>query len=133
MQPTTIVTKRTKLLFGWLGTICLLMIIPVKAIRWVDMSSAITMVISIAPSILGPAGLLFLLLSSSSPRLTRLTLLQTTLLVGAIAAGLEFIQLIPRPGILEKVYYTFDWLDIAATFFSVSIGYVVARLISNKY
>lgn len=91
------------------------------------------MIVGITPSILGLAGLLFLLLSSSSPRPARLTLIQTTFLVGAIGLGLEFIQLVPRPGILARVHYTFDWLDVAATLFSVAVGYVVARLlISSK-
>ena len=87
-------------------------------------------IIGIAPSALGPAGLLFLILSSSSPRLARVTLRQTTLLVCAIAIALEFMQLIPRPGILAMVHYTFDWFDIAATLFSVSVGYLVARLLT---
>ena len=132
MKPNTHVSNRNKRLFGWIGLICLLLIIPVKAIRWVNLSATANIFIGIAPSILGPAGLLFLILSSSSSRLTRLTLLQTTLLVGAIAIGLEFIQLIPRPGILARVHYTFDWLDIAATLLSVSVGFVVARFISNN-
>jgi hypothetical protein len=130
VKPTTIVSDRTKRLFGWIGLGCLLLIIPVKAVRWTDQSLATSTIVGIAPSALGPAGLLFLILSSSSPRLARLTLLQTTLLVGAIAIGLEFIQLIPRPGILAKVHYTFDWFDIAATLFSVSVGYLVARLLT---
>lgn len=130
MKPTTIVSDRTKRLFGWIGLGCLLLIIPVKAVRWTDQSLVTSTIVDIAPSALGPAGLLFLILSSSSPRLARLTLLQTTLLVGAIAIGLEFIQLIPRPGILAKVHYTFDWFDVAATLFSVSTGYLVARLLT---
>ena len=130
MKPTTIVPDRTKRLFGWIGLGCLLLIIPVKAVRWTDQSLVTSTIVGIAPSALGPAGLLFLVLSSSSRRLARLTLLQTTLLVGAIAIGLEFIQLIPRPGILAKVHYTFDWFDIAATLFSVSVGYLVARLLT---
>ena len=132
MKPNTQVSNRNKRLFGWIGSICLLLIIPVKAIRWVNVSITISTVIGITPSMLGPAGLLFLISSSSSSRLARVTLLQTTLLVGAIAIGLEFIQLIPRHGILARVHYTFDWLDFAATLFSVSVGYLVARLISNN-
>jgi len=128
LKPSTIVSDRTKRLFGLIGLGCWLLIIPVKAIRWIDHSSAISTIVGIAPSVLGPAGLLFLILSSSSPRLARLTLVQKTLLVGAIAVGLEFIQLFPRPGILAKVHYTFDWLDVAATLFSVSVGYLVACL-----
>jgi hypothetical protein len=132
VKPNTILSNRSKWLFGWIGSICLILIIPVKAIRWVNLGTTANIVIGIAPSFLGPVGLLFLILSSSGPRLTRFTLLQTTLLVGAIATGLEIIQLIPRPGILERVHYTFDWLDFASTLFSVSIGYFVARLISNN-
>ena len=131
MQPNIILSNRTKRLFGWIGSICLLLIIPIKAIRWVNLSTTANIFIGIIPSILGPAGLLFLILSDS--RLVRLTLLQTTLLVGAIAIGLEFIQLFPRPGILESINYTFDWLDIAASLLSVFIGYIVAHLISNNY
>ena len=132
MKPNTHVSNRNKRLFRWFGLICLLLIVPVKAIRWVNLSIAVGTVIDIAPSILGPAGLLFLILSSSSPRLAHLTLLQTTLLTGIIAIGLEFIQLIPRPGILARVHYTFDWLDIAATLLSVTVGFVVAHFISNN-
>jgi len=44
--------------------------------------------------------------------------------------GLEFIQLIPRPEILAKVHYTFDWFDVAITLFSVSVGYLFARLLT---
>lgn len=130
MKPNTIVSDRTKRLFGWIGLGCLLLIIPVKAVRWTDLSLVSSTIVGIAPSALGPAGLLFLILSSSSPRLSRLTLLQTTLLVCAIAMGLEFIQLIPRPEILAKVHYTFDWFDVAVTLFSVSVGYLFARLLT---
>ena len=132
VKPNAILSNKTKRLFGWIGLICLLLIVPVKAIRWVNLSTAVSIVIGIAPSILGPAGLLFIILSSSGSKLARLTLFQTTLLTGAIALGLEFIQLIPRPGILARVHYTFDWLDIAATLLSVSIGFIVARFISNN-
>ena len=131
MKPSTIVSDRTKRLFAWIGLGCWLLIIPVKAVRWTMQSLVTSTTVGIAPSALGPAGLLFVILSSASPRLARLTLVQTTLLVGAIAVGLEFIQLIPRPGILAKVHYTFDWLDVAATLVSVSVGYLVAHLLTH--
>jgi hypothetical protein len=51
--------------------------------------------------------------------------------VGAFAIGLEFVQLVPRPGILAVIHYTFDWLDVAATLMSVSVGYVVARILTH--
>ncbi|MBI5471442.1 MAG: hypothetical protein HY961_03765, partial [Ignavibacteriae bacterium] len=81
-------------------------------------------------SLFGPAGLLFLLLSSSG-RISRLTLLQLTLIVGGISFGLEFVQLLPRPGILAYVKYAFDWLDVAATFLSICAGYFIARVMTK--
>ena len=119
--------NRAKLsrLFGWMGTICLLLIIPIKAIRWTERNIAASIFMAIAPSILGPAGLLFLLLSSSG-KLSKLTLLQLSLLVTGVALGLEFTQLIPRPGILERIKYTFDWLDVWSSLVSVVIGYLIA-------
>ena len=113
-------------LFGWMGTTCLLLIIPIKAIRWAEENIAASIFIGIAPSLLGPAGLLFLLLSDSG-KFSKLTLLQLTLLVTGVALGLEFAQLIPRPGILERIKYTFDWLDIWSSLVSVFIGYLIAH------
>jgi hypothetical protein len=120
--------KTTKKLFGWIGLTCLLLIIPVKAIRMVDEATAGTMLVGIAPSLLGPAGLLFLILSSSG-RLSRLTVGQVAVLVAVIALALEFVQLLPRPGILTEIHYSFDWLDVIASVVSVFVGYLVARLV----
>jgi uncharacterized membrane protein len=92
---------------------------------------ATTILVGITPSLLGPAGLLFLVLSSSG-RLSRLTLMQNTIIVTFIALGLEFVQLIPRSGILARVHYTFDWLDIIASCISVCGGYFVVRFILKK-
>jgi hypothetical protein len=117
--------------FGWIGLICLLLIIPIKAIRFLDETTANTLPVGIAPSLLGPAGLFFLILSSSG-RLSRLTLVQVAVLVGVIALGLEFVQLLPRPGILAAVHYTFDWLDILASLFSVCVSYLVALNITKR-
>jgi len=130
-METTYSAPKVKLLFWWMGSICLLLIIPIKVIRWEHLSVATTIFVGIAPSLLGPSGLLFLVLSSSG-KLSRLTLVQITLFVTAIALGLEFVQLIPRPGILARVHYTFDWLDVIASVFSVCVGYLVARLITNE-
>ena len=131
MRSSPFRTQKVKLLFWWIGSICLLLIIPVKAIRWVHLNWATTILVGIAPSVLGPSGLLFLILSSSG-KLSRLSLVQITLFVATIALGLEFAQLIPRPGILARVHYTFDWLDVIASGVSVCVGYFVARLISNE-
>lgn len=121
----------TRRLFGWMGTLCLLLIIPIKALRLVNGIDAVGFVWGISPSVFGPAGLLFLLLSDSG-RLARLTILQIALLVTAIALGLEFIQVFPRPGILANVHYTFDWGDVIASLLSVAAAYGVALYISRE-
>jgi hypothetical protein len=92
-----------------------------KAARWLRFGDGNSFLIGIAPSLLGPAGLLFLMLSSKSC-LTRRSVVHLSLLVLAIALGLEFAQLFPRPGILEKVRYTFDWSDVIASAFSVGVA-----------
>ena len=122
--------QKVKRLFGWIGLICLLLIIPVKATRFVSAATANTIVVGIAPSLLGPVGLLFLMLSSYG-KLSRLTLVRVTLLVAVVALGLEFVQLLPRPGILANLYYTFDWLDVLASLVSVGIGYLVALFVTK--
>lgn len=128
MKKLVSTTHDVKRLFGWIGTISLVLIIPVKAMRWMDETLALKILTDIAPSVLGPAGLLFLMLSSSG-RLARFSLLQTTLLAGVIALGIEFAQLLPRPGILAKLYYTFDWLDVLASILSITAAYVTAQVI----
>ncbi|MCX6169317.1 MAG: hypothetical protein NTX65_08255 [Ignavibacteriales bacterium] len=123
---------KTKRLFGWIGLISLLLIIPVKAIRFVSESTSNTTLFNIIPSFLGPVGLLFLVLSGSG-KLSRLTLPQVTLIVAIVAFGLEFLQLFPRTGILSYIYYTFDWLDLLASLVSVCIGYFAALLIMKMH
>ena len=118
-------SARNRNLLGWAGTLCLLLIIPIKLLR-LFAGANMALVIGIAPSILGPPGFLFLLLSSTG-RLSRLTLLQTTLIAGAVAVGLELLQLLPRPGILARVRYTFDYLDLAASLLSLVVAYFVIR------
>ncbi len=131
MRPWSAVPERTKRLLGWIGAACLLLIIPVKAVRWTDQSLVTSTLIGIAPSALGPAGLLFLILSGSG-RLSRLTLVQTSVLVAAVALVLEAVQLLPRPGILAKVHFTFDWLDVVATLCSVTVGHFAASALAGR-
>jgi len=123
--------KNLRHLFGWMGTVCLLAIIPIKVIRWAG-GGVSDIIIGIAPSVLGPAGLLFLLLSSTG-RLSRLSLFQLTLITAGIALGLEFVQLVPRPGILAVIHYRFDWLDVGASMASVLIGYIIALLMQRRF
>jgi hypothetical protein len=111
-------------IFGWMGTILLFGILPIKLIRFEHRAST-SFLIGVAPSALGPAGLLFLLLSSPG-WISRFSLLRVTLLVAILSMALEFMQLLPRPGMLANAHYTFDYYDLAATALSVMIAYFVA-------
>ena len=93
------VSAGNKNILGWAGTLCLLLILPVKMLRFFD-GTGMALAIGVAPSILGPPGVLFLLLSSTG-RLARLVPLQATLIAGTVAVGLELLQLLPRPGLLD--------------------------------
>jgi hypothetical protein len=117
--------KNIKSTFGVMGAVCLLAIIPIKLLRFSNLPTVIS-AIGIAPSILGPAGLLFLLRSGTN-KLSRLSLLQTAVLVGTVAVSLELLQLIPRPGILKYVRYQFDYLDLIASVVSTLVAYYIAK------
>lgn len=127
-QKLNIEKDRVKILFGWLGTIILLLIIPLKVFRFFEISYLSQLIIGIAPSLLGPAGLLFLILSSKSKYLN-LSIIQSAILVSLIAIGLEFAQLLPRPGFLKSIHYTFDWLDIVSSLISVVVAYLFAKIL----
>jgi hypothetical protein len=118
--------SRKRRILGYVGAVLLLLIIPVKLLRF--SAGAGSMVVGIAPSLLGPSGLLFLLLSQPG-RLSRLTVAQTSILAGVISVGLELVQLLPRPGILHAVRYTFDVLDLLATLAAVVISSVIANVV----
>ena len=111
-------------LFGWMGTVLLLGIIPIKLLRF-EHHATMSFAIGVAPSVLGPAGLLFLLLSSTG-WISRFSLLQVTLLVATLSVTLELMQLLPRPGILGHVHYTFDFYDLAATVLSIVMAYAIS-------
>ncbi|MDD4858041.1 MAG: hypothetical protein PHD74_08035 [Candidatus Krumholzibacteria bacterium] len=118
------------LLFGWMGTVLLLGIIPIKLLRF-EHHASMSLLIGVAPSVLGPAGLLFLLLSSTG-WISRFSLLRVTLLVAILSVTLELMQLLPRPGILANVHYTFDYYDLAATALSVVIAYAISAGILRR-
>ena len=131
MSEIVLKSQIIKRRFGWIGTICLLLIIPIKTMRWMDESVTSSLIVGIAPSLLGPAGLLFLIISNVS-KLSHQVLIRVTRIVAAIAFGVEIIQLIPRPGILAKVYYTFDWGDLIASGFSIGMAFLIAYLMLNE-
>lgn len=136
-KPATVSEKRCDVAhvsrrrhtLGYVGAVLLLLIIPVKLLRY--SSVARSMAVGVAPSLLGPSGLLFLLLSSPG-RLSRLTVTQTAILAGTISAGLELVQLLPRPGILNRVRYTFDVLDLLATLGAVGVSSVIAKVVLGE-
>ena len=119
---------RIKKLFGWFGTIILLLIIPTKVFRFLQIINVPPVWIGIIPSLLGPAGLLFLILSSKSKYLN-LSIFQSAVLVSVIAVVLEFAQLLPRPGFLRYIHYTFDPLDVISSLISVIVAYFAAKIL----
>ena len=124
------ISARNRNLLRWTGTLCLLLIIPIKLLR-LFAGANMALVIGVAPSILGPPGFLFLLLSSTGRR-SRLTPLRATFVAGAVAVALEFLQLLPRPGILARVRYTFDYLDLAASLLSLLVAHFVIRRMTQR-
>jgi hypothetical protein len=114
-------------LLGWMGMVLLLGILPIKLARF-EQHGASSFAIGVAPSVLGAAGLLFLLLSSTG-RLARLSLLRVTVLVAALSVTLELLQLLPRPGVLARIHYTFDTFDLAGTVLGVAMAYMVSAWI----
>lgn len=123
---------RIKKLFGWFGTIILLLIIPTKVFRFLQIINVPPVWIGIIPSLLGPAGLLFLILSSKSKYLN-LSIFQSAVLVSVIAVVLEFAQLLPRPGFLRYIHYTFDPLDVISSLISVIVAYFAAKILLIVY
>ncbi len=119
---------------SYLGSILLLSIIPIKLIRFVfrhyswAFNDTLKVVTGFAPSFLGSAGLLLLLLSDKG-RLSRLSVNQMALLTGIIAIGLEVLQLIHPPIARLSNAYRFDPIDIAASLLGLGLGYVMARAI----
>jgi hypothetical protein len=118
-------------LTGGIGTLLLLSIVAVKLLRYLDLPILPPVVAGVLPSVFGPAGFLLLIRSSEGWR-SRLSLLQTAVLVGLTAMGLELAQLLSRPGVLARVHYTFDALDLGASLLSVVGGYFLARAIATK-
>lgn len=112
--------REAKQTCGWIGVACWLLILPVKEARRFDLGIDPTLV-GMAPSLFGPAGLLFVILSNEG-RFKDLTLTQATAIAGAIALALEFAQLLP----LVRRIYTFDWLDVLATLLSLAVAVLVS-------
>ena len=116
--------KRT---YGRIGVVCWLLILPAKFGRYIEVPAA-RPIVGVIPSLLGPAGLLFVLLSSEG-RLGRLSLPQITAIAATVSALLEFAQLLPG---IRRIY-TFDWTDLVASLASVGAAAFVATRLRRRY
>ena len=116
-----------------IGLVCWALVVPIKVLRVIAPAASGASLVGIAPSFLAAAGL-FLVLAGGRRhgRWRRLSLARTAFLVGASALAVEFAQLLPRPGILARVSYTFDWLDVAASIAGVGAAYLLARLTATR-
>ncbi|MDZ7625878.1 MAG: hypothetical protein U5J96_15720 [Ignavibacteriaceae bacterium] len=83
------------------------------------------------PSFLGSAGL-FLVLLSNKGKLSKLTVVQSVFIAIAISVLIELIQLLPRPGILSYVVYTFDYLDVLFSILGILISYLIIIILFSK-
>lgn len=122
------ISVRNRNILGFIGALLLFSIIAIKLLR---IFSGTSTIIGIAPSILGPPGLLFLLISDTG-RFSHWSPLKTTLSVAAVAIGLELCQLLPRPGVLARIHYTFDYLDLVASILSLLVAYTLILVIIRR-
>lgn len=127
MKTAADAPQRLKRIYGWIGVICWVLILPVKEARRFDLGID-PMVIGFAPSLLGPAGLLLVLLSSER-RFARLTIGEAALMAGTVALALELAQVLP----FVRRIYTFDWVDVAATLFSIVAGAMIGAGLRRRY
>jgi len=123
----TITSKNQKRFFGWIGSILIFLIIPVKLSRFFDLS-ILHEITDNSPSFLGSSGLFFLFLSSKY-KLLNTKIYQIALLTLIISFSIEFIQLIPRPGILSHVFYIFDKTDLIASLLGIVLSLIFTALI----
>jgi VanZ family protein len=106
-----------KRIYGRIGAACWLLILPAKLARRFEWGVP-DAVIDAAPSFLGTAGLLLVLLSNHG-RLSRLTITQAWLATAGIALAAESAQLFCS-------LYRFDWIDVAATLAGAGAGALLA-------
>ena len=126
----TISSQKAKKIFEYIGLTLLLLIIPIKLNRYFNLVILETLNNNL-PSFLGSAGL-FLILLSNKGRFSKPTMIHSASIAIAVSVLIEFIQLIPRPGILSYVFYTFDMLDILFSIIGVVISYLIIVLLHSK-
>lgn len=127
MQSVETARRRLKRMYGWIGVVCWVLILPAKAMRHFD-PRIDPMLVGVAPSLLGPAGLLLVILSDEG-RFAQLTIRQATLIAGTIAIGLEGAQILPW----VRRIYRFDWLDVSATLLSLLAGALAGAALRHRF
>jgi hypothetical protein len=131
MSASSVKASRSQRQLAALALVCGGLILAIKLLRLLPAPARTWVLVGIAPSALGAAAVFFLL-ASMSGRLNRMTTFRLALLATAAALAMEFLQLLPRPGILARVHYTFDWLDVAASVAGVGAGYLLALLLARR-
>lgn len=121
---------KAKKIFGYIGLILWLLIIPIKLNRYSNLRIIETLIDNL-PSFLGAAGL-FLVLLSNKGKLSKLTVVKSAIIAIVISVLIELIQLLPRPGILSYVVYTFDYFDTLFSIIGVVIFYMIIVLLHSK-
>jgi len=106
------------------------LIIPIKIIRYID-SPTIQTISNNTPSFFGSAGL-FLILLADRGQFSSIKVYQALLMTLLISVLIECLQLIPRPGILAKIYYVYDLNDLVASFAGVVFSFLVAAFLISK-
>ena len=61
--------------------------------------------------------------------LLQIKIYQLALLTLIISYAIEFIQLIPRPGILSRVFYVFDKSDLIASILGIVLSLIITTFI----
>lgn len=123
-------SEKLKQLFALLGAVLLLLIIPIKIMRYFE-SPVCQIISNNTPSFFGSAGL-FLILLADRGRLSHIKVYQAFFITLIISFLIEFLQLLPRPGFLSKIYYVFDLNDLVASFAGVVFSFLVAAFIISK-
>jgi len=122
---------KLKKYFAIIGLILLIFIIPIKLSRFLNIALN-EFIINNSPSLLGPSGLLFIILGSKG-RFAKLSLLQATSLTLIIALLLELSQLVFRIKIISNNLYTFDIVDLLLSIVSIFFSYIIASFLIFKY
>jgi len=99
------------------------LIVPLKIIRYFDISVFQT-ISNNTPSFFGSAGL-FLILLANQGRFAKLKIYQALCMTLILSVIIEYLQLLPRPGFLSKIYYVFDLNDLVASFAGAVFSFII--------